>query len=358
MKQEFSALLIQWYEQNARNLPWRGHSDPYAIWVSEIMLQQTRVDTVIPYFLKWMRLFPSIDVLATASEDSVLKAWEGLGYYSRARSLHKAAHLLVLQHDGHLPNDFNLLKSLPGIGPYTAAAIASIAFGLNHAVVDGNVKRVLARLLPYTQAVNMPSAEKELRQIAQDLLPADRPGDYNQAMMELGALICLPRNPRCADCPVSSLCAALMENRQAELPVMKEKSPIPHITVTAGIIHEDGKVLIARRPASGLLGGMWEFPGGKVEVGETHHQALVRELEEELAIITTPGELFGKYDHAYTHFKVTLYAYHTRITSGEIRLLQASETRWVSVEELDAYAMGKIDRMISRDLLKGGKSNG
>ena len=358
MKNEFTALLIDWYEHNARSLPWRGHSDPYAIWVSEIMLQQTRVDTVIPYFNRWMNLFPDIAALAAAPEDCVLKAWEGLGYYSRARSMQKTARILSRDFNGKLPADFDALTGLPGIGPYTAAAIASIAFGLDRAVLDGNVKRVLARLLPYPEAVNTPAAEKELRSIAQNLLPPGRAGDYNQAMMELGALICLPRNPKCSECPVSMLCAAFKENCQSTLPVMKEKAAVPHITVTAGVLHENGRVLIARRPVNGLLGGLWEFPGGKVEAGESHAQALSRELEEELGITTETGELLGRYNHAYTHFKVTLYAYHARVTAGEIKLLQASEARWVDLTELDAYPMGKIDRMISRDLVKAGDFDG
>lgn len=358
MKNEFTALLIDWYEQNARSLPWRGYSDPYAIWVSEIMLQQTRVDTVIPYYLRWMERFPTVESLASAHEDSVLKAWEGLGYYSRARSLYKAARQLVQDYGSQLPEDVKLLARLPGIGPYTAAAVASIGFGLDHAVVDGNVKRVLARLLRYTKAVNTPAAEEELRIIAQNLLPTGRAGVYNQAVMELGALICLPRNPKCASCPVASLCIAFKETLQSELPVMKVKAPIPHLIVTAGVLHQDGKVLIARRPASGLLGGMWEFPGGKVEPGETHAQALERELEEELGITTTIRDLLGKYNHAYTRFKVTLYAYHAILSAGEIKLEQVSEARWVNLTELDSFPMGKIDRMISRDLLGAGKSDG
>ena len=358
MKEEFTSRLLKWYEQNARSLPWRGHTDPYAIWVSEIMLQQTRVDTVIPYFLRWMQRFPTLGALAAAPVDSVLKAWEGLGYYSRARSLHEAAQQVVAHHGSQVPRDHKTLTSLPGIGAYTAAAITSIAFGQDYAVVDGNVKRVLARLLPYTQAVNTPVAEKELRKIGQDLLPTGRAGDYNQAIMELGALICLPRRPKCSACPVASLCAASKENLQAELPVMKEKKAIPHIIVTAGILCQDGKVLIARRPTSGLLGGMWEFPGGKLESGETHAQALARELAEELGITTLPGDLLGKYNHAYTHYRVTLYAYHAQITSGEVSLLEASDARWVEVGDLETYPMGKIDRMISRDLEKASQSNG
>ncbi|HNR02132.1 MAG TPA: A/G-specific adenine glycosylase [Anaerolineaceae bacterium] len=351
MKEELSRLLLNWYKQNARVLPWRGHTDPYAIWVSEIMLQQTRVDTVIPYYLRWLKTFPDIPTLAAAGEDEVLKAWEGLGYYARARALHRAARQLAQENGSRLPEDFGKLLKLPGIGLYTAAAIASIAFGLDHAVVDGNVKRVLARLLPYTQPVNTPAAESELRQLAHSLLPAGMAGDYNQALMEIGALVCLPRNPLCADCPLTVICAAFNQGRQDELPVMKEKAPIPHLEVTAGILRRNGRVLIAKRPADGLLGGLWEFPGGKVEEGETRSAALSRELVEELGITVQVEELFGTYRHAYTHFKVTLYAYTANILAGAIKPLQHAEVRWVSQTELEDYPMGKIDRMISRDLL-------
>lgn len=353
MKEEVSRLLNNWYQQNARVLPWRGSSDPYAIWVSEIMLQQTRVETVIPYFQRWLRAFPDIPSLAAASEDMVLKIWEGLGYYARARAMHRAARQVLQEYGGQLPADFDLLLKLPGIGPYTAAAIASIAFGLDHAVVDGNVKRVLARLLPYTRPVNTPLAERELRQVALGLLPAGMAGDHNQALMELGALVCLPRNPRCAECPLQSICAAFKENRQAELPVMKEKTPLPHLIVTAGVLHQNGRVLIAKRPATGLLGGLWEFPGGKVEEGESLAAALKRELMEELGINARVENQLGTYRHAYTHFRVTLHAFHVRTSAREqLNPRHPSEVRWVSLAELNDFAMGKIDRMISRDLLK------
>ena len=358
MKDPFPSLLINWYQQNARSLPWRGHLDPYAIWVSEIMLQQTRVDTVIPYFTHWMELFPTIRALAEASEQEVLKAWEGLGYYSRARSMHRAAQKVMSDFACSLPGDYATLRTLPGIGPYTAAAISSIAFNQNCAVVDGNVKRVLARLYAYSLPVNTPTAEKELQEIADRYLPPGQAGEYNQAMMELGALVCLPRNPNCASCPVSTHCAAFTHHRQADLPVVKDKPAIPTLTVTAGILHQNGKVLIARRPPNGLLGGMWEFPGGKVEAGETHAQALSRELREELGIETEPGLLLGEYRHAYSHFRVKLFAYHTRLLTGQAEPLHHQEILWVTPEETATYPMGKIDRMISRDLIRKEEEHG
>jgi len=350
MKEEFSQLLLTWYKTDARSLPWRGHPDPYAVWISEIMLQQTRVETVIPYFLKWMQIFPDIPSLAEAEEDQVLKQWEGLGYYSRARTLQKAARMLVEKFDGRLPDEAPALEKLPGIGPYTAAAIASIAFGKDEAVVDGNVKRVLARVCNYSNPVNIPASQSELRRMAQDLLPAGKAGDYNQALMDLGATICTPRVPKCDSCPVQTVCAAASLQLQSSLPVMEKKQVIPHWNVTAAVLNRNGKVLIAKRPHNGLLGGLWEFPGGKVEAGETREQALEREIMEELGSRIHVNELLGVYRHAYTHYRVTLYAFRSTIIDAEPQPIQASGIRWVKVSELDQYPMGKIDRMISQDL--------
>ena len=349
MKEEISRLLLAWYSKNARVLPWRGLSDPYAIWVSEIMLQQTRVETVIPYFHRWMQTLPDVLSLAKAPQDAVLKLWEGLGYYSRVLSMQKAARFLLEKHAGALPPDHDALLALPGIGPYTAAAIASIAFGLDYAVVDGNVKRVLARLLNYSNPVNTPEAEAELRGIARGLLPPGSAGEFNQAMMDLGAVICTPRNPACARCPLAAICSAYQADLQSSLPVKKAKPPIPHYMVTAGILMNDHQVLIAKRPAGSLLGGLWEFPGGKVEAGETREQALARELNEELGIEASVGEEFGSYTHAYTHFRVTLHAFRIDTRDRDITPIQPSEIRWVSITDLENFPMGKIDRLISRD---------
>jgi A/G-specific adenine glycosylase len=354
MTPSFSELLLNWYKVHARVLPWRGHPDPYAVWVSEIMLQQTRVETVTPYFNAWMQRFPDIPSLANAEEQDVLRAWEGLGYYSRARNLHKAARVMMENFGSSLPREHSQLLDLPGIGAYTAAAIASIAFGQDRAVVDGNVKRVLARVMNYEQPVNTPAAEKELRGMAGDLLPAGEAGDFNQAMMDLGATICVPRNPLCEQCPLAAVCQACLLHLQSRLPVMLEKAPIPHYLVTAAVITNGNTVLLAKRPSNGLLGGMWEYPGGKVEEGETHEQALIRELSEELSVSIAVGEKVGNYRHAYTHFRVTLYAYKAMITSGVPAAIEASEIRWVAITDLEQYPMGKIDRTISRDLQDNG----
>ena len=351
MDNPFSQALLTWYSQNARRLPWRGLHDPYAIWVSEIMLQQTRVETVIPYFQKWLTLFPTLSALAQSEERTVLNAWEGLGYYSRARFLLKAAIIVENQFGGHLPASRAELQKLPGVGRYTAAAIASIAFGQDEVVLDGNVKRVLSRVLNLDFAVDNPAGEKMLWSQAEKLLPHGQAGDYNQAVMDLGATLCTPRTPLCPLCPVINYCQAHLFNLQEERPVVSEKKPVPHYLVVAAILHHREKVLIAHRPSKGLLGGLWEFPGGKVNPGETFPEALAREIHEELGVAITVGEKAGVYKHAYTHFKVTLHAFHAQISGGEPQALAASELAWVNPDHLNDFPMGKIDRMISNDLI-------
>lgn len=354
----FAKKITAWYQSHARSLPWRGHVSPYAVWISEVMLQQTRVDTVIPYYERWMKRFPTLDSLADADEQEVLAIWEGLGYYSRARTLLKAAREVRDRFGGTLPQDRKVLETLPGVGRYTAAAITSIAFGKDEPVLDGNVKRVLARVCNFSEPVNTPSGEKILWKLAEDMLPAGCAGEYNQAVMDFGATVCVPRSPDCGHCPVQELCIAFQHGVQMDRPVKIIKAPVPTIQVAAAIIHRGRSVLIARRPSRGLLGGLWEFPGGKRENGETLQEALKREILEELQATIEVEQQMGEYHHAYTHFKVDLTAFFASLENAEPNPLEASDIRWVEIQELKDFPMGKIDRKISQDLEKRNGNSG
>jgi A/G-specific adenine glycosylase len=334
-------------------MPWRDHPDPYAIWVSEIMLQQTRVETVIPYFERWMGRFPTLETLAHASQQDVLSAWEGLGYYSRARNLHRAAQIVLHEHQGQVPAELDALRRLPGIGRYTAGAIASLAFGLDEPALDANIRRVLARAFNVSLPARSPQGERQLWALAREHLPPGRAGDYNQALMDLGSQVCTPRAPRCLICPLAELCQARALGLQEQRPVLEARPETPHYMVTAAVIERQGQILIAQRPPDGLLGGLWEFPGGKVEPGEDLPTSLKREIREELDAEIEVGETLGEYRHAYTHFKVTLHAFRCTLSNRrEPRPVQVSDLRWAAPAELEDFPMGKIDRQIARRILK------
>jgi len=351
----FADKLLTWYRVTGRELPWRGHPDSYAVWVSEIMLQQTRVETVMPYFQRWMTRFPTVSSLAAAPQQEVLNLWEGLGYYSRARNLHQAAQIIVTEYMGHLPQDALILQKLPGIGRYTAAAIASIAFGQDEAALDGNIRRVLSRVFNVTTPVRSAAGEKQLWELAGAHLPLGQAGDYNQALMDLGATICLPKNPNCAHCPIAKICLANALGLQAQRPVRQPKAKIPHYTVTAAVFQRDGKIMIVQRPPAGLLGGMWEFPGGKLESGEDLPTCLQREILEELGVKIRVGESFGVYEHAYTHFRVRLHAFICNLNGSEPQISEHTDLHWVIPQELDDFPMGKIDRQIAKRLVVDSK---
>ena len=249
---------------HSRPLPWRETSDPYCIWISEVMLQQTQVKTVTPYYENFLRRFPSVHRLAGTDLQDVLKIWEGLGYYARARNLHMSAKIISERHGGMVPNDDKALRELPGIGDYIASAILSIAFGKSYAVVDGNVKRVLARIKKIHMPVNLAASNKTFKDIAARLLDKADPGRFNQAMMELGAMVCTPRRPGCAICPVKTYCQAFRADVVDQYPKRDKKAKVPQFLIATGVLFKGGKVLITRRKSEGLLGGLWEFPGGKV----------------------------------------------------------------------------------------------
>ncbi len=315
------------------------------------MLQQTRLDTVIPYFERWMDKFPTIEDLAAASLQQVLAAWEGLGYYGRARNLHKAAQMVMQDFDGQLPKEVGLLRTLPGVGRYTAGAIASIAYGSDEPTLDGNLRRVLARYFNIEADPHSTVGERAMWKLASEQLPMGRAGEYNQAMMDLGAMRCTPKAPRCFDCPLESGCQARQLGIQELRPVQNSKPVIPHYEVTAAVIQKDDQVLITRRPIHGLLGGLWEFPGGKRQPGEELPACLKREIREELGVEIRVGAQLGVYHHAYTHFRLTLHAYSCHLISGEPQPIQVAGVAWVKLLELSDYPMGKIDRQISQSLI-------
>ncbi len=335
--------LMHWYQAHHRTLPWRDTRDPYHVWVSEVMLQQTQVKTVVPYFLAFMAMFPTLTDLADADLDRVLKQWEGLGYYARARNLHKAARQVVDDCGGRIPDRFAGLKALPGVGDYIAAAVMSIAFGSPRAVVDGNVKRVLARLFCLDTPVNHSSAHKRFQPLADTLLDRSDPGTFNQAVMELGALVCTPSAPDCPACPLVRFCCANKQSRVMEFPVKltRKKTPCHHIST--GIVVRQGRLLITRRKPDGLLGGLWEFPGGKVKKNETAAEACVREIREETGLTVEISGFLTRIRHAYTHFKIEMDVFFCDYVSGEVTLDGPVDYQWIDPAEIRRFAFPKAN---------------
>ena len=344
---ELGQRLLAWYQTHKRDLAWRDSGDPYRIWVSEIMLQQTRVDQMGGYFERFIRAFPTVEALAQAAEAEVLKAWEGLGYYARARNLQKAARRIVCQYGGQIPDTYEQLIGLPGVGQYTAAAVSSIAFDRDHPVLDGNVARLLCRLLRIEEDPAKSAAKAQLIRAGEILLVRGQAGNFNQAMMELGSRVCTPTQPRCGGCPVEPWCRARHEMEDpTELPRKAPKKKKPHFQVAAGVIWKDGQLLIAQRPSEGMLGGLWEFPGGKQEPGESLRECLVREIREELAFAIVVDDHLVSVDHGYSHFSISLHAFNARYVEGEPRAIGCQDWRWVDPEGLDDFAFPRADRRV------------
>ncbi len=344
--------LLEWFRSRHRDVPGRNEVDPYRIWVAEVMAQQTRISTVIPYYESFLERFPDVETLAASSLDDVLKAWEGLGYYGRARNLHRAAGEVLGRYGGRLPEDSVALRSLPGIGAYTAGAIASIAFGQPEPAVDGNVRRVLCRLCD----LEKPTAG-DLDAVCRDMIAetGGAAGMLNQALMDLGSSICTPRNPACTECPVAQGCLALENGTIASRPHRDRRPPIPHRDVAAALVWRGPHLLIARRPEEGLLGGLWEFPGGKVETGETPAAAVRREVREEIGMDIEILSALEEVKHAYSHFRITLHLFHARWLAGEADVVQSAtdSPRWVLPADLGRYAFPAANQAVIRRLLQG-----
>jgi A/G-specific adenine glycosylase len=347
IKSLLNRKLLAWYRHNQRPLPWRKTNDPYRIWISEIMLQQTQVDTVIPYYHRFLKAFPTVSSLARALLQKVLKVWENLGYYSRARNIHTAAKIIVEKFGGRIPDNMEVLQTLPGIGLYSAGAILSIAYGQALPAVDGNVRRILCRLFAIRKPVDDTREQKQLQILAASLIPAKHPGDFNQAMMDLGATICKAKNPDCLPCPIANLCQARLHNLQNILPITRKAPAIPHRQSAAAVIrNSEGMLLVVQRPASGLLAALWKLPGGFIEDIENIKKDLKRSVKEELGISIRPGKHLASVNHTYTHFRITLQAYECRLLKGTPKPIGCQNWQWASLTDLKKLPLSKIDRMI------------
>jgi A/G-specific adenine glycosylase len=334
---QFRDSLITWFRHFQRELPWRQTRDPYHIWVSEVMLQQTQVKKVLEYYQNFIEKFPDIQRLAAADLQEVLKGWERMGYYARARNLHKAARIIMQEMGGEIPEEYEKFRKLPGVGESIGAAVQSLVFNKPYPVVDGNVKRVIARLFLWDSPRNKSVSVKFFKEKAGDLLDHDRPGLFNQAMMELGATICRPRRPICPDCPVSRFCEAYQTNRQHQIPIISKSRSLPEHHIAVGIVCKNSHLLITRRKPAGLLGGLWEFPGGKVQEGETAEQACIREIKEEINLSIEIIEFLTRIKHAYTHFKLIMDVFRCRYLSGDIVLQGPVDCRWITIDEIGMF---------------------
>lgn len=327
--------FLDWYHNNARKLPWRETRDPYRIWLSEIMLQQTRVETVKDYYHRFLNLFPTVFDLAAASEEDVMKAWEGLGYYSRARNLHACAKEIT-KRGGKFPMTEKALLALPGIGPYTAGAVASFAFNERVPAVDGNVLRVTARWLGVWEDIMKPQTRKLIAQELQERLPEDA-ATFNQAMMELGATLCTPKNPACSRCPLEGECYARWHGEQTELPIKTKKKKPKRLAIAVGWIHQNDRNLLVKRPGEGLLAGLWGLPIGEGETEEAAYDALIAYLEESLDLRVKTGKRGASADHVFTHRVWVMTAYHFEVE--EIPEVEYPETKLLREDEFETVAI-------------------
>lgn len=345
----FQKNLLEWFAEHQRPLPWRKNYDPYSVWVSEMMLQQTQVATVLPYFKRWMETLPTLQAVANAPEEQVLKLWEGLGYYSRARNLQKAAKHIVEDHQGVFPSKFETILSLPGVGRYTAGAIGSIAFNQNTPIVDGNVTRVLCRLMDLRGEPKSASMVKTLWHYAEAWIPQGQARFFNQGLMELGATLCLPQKPGCLLCPVQNFCQSFQAGSVARVPAKTVRRPRTPITTALAVIENDHQFLIQKRPVGGLMGGLWEFPNVNLEEGQAMKETLRQEIEKQYHLEISIEAAITTIGHGYTSFKVTLHCFLCRCVEGSRKKLRPS-ARWVSLEELEQFSFPAAHKKLIRIL--------
>ena len=333
-----SEILTKWYKKQNYSMPWRKYNTSYHIWISEIMLQQTKVSTVIKYYNTWMDNFKNIESIASSSIDKILKLWEGLGYYQRAHNIHETAKIIILNYNGKLPETYEELISLKGIGDYTASAILSISNNQSYPAIDGNLKRVIARLSGIDDFKNIvPKSKKYVSKLMDNY----KPSTINQSIMDLGREICIPKNPKCVICPLSSQCTAYIQKSIDRYSIKSKHKVIPNYDVAVGMIWKDNKILISKRKKKGLLGGLWELPGGRLKEGEKYQDCLNRELREELNINIKINKKIGIIKHKYSHFSINMIGYHCNLISGTPKPLASDFIKWIRIDEIGKYPFPK-----------------
>jgi A/G-specific adenine glycosylase len=345
-RKDIQTRLLRWFKKNKRDLPWRKTADPYAIWVSEIMLQQTQVTTVLPYYQRFLKSFPTVRHLARADLSGVLKIWEGLGYYSRARNLHRASQMVLNHFHRRIPDTPEDLVSLPGIGRSTAGAILSFAFNMDAAILDGNARRVLSRLFAVSASSEKRKTENTLWQISDSLIPKGFSNPFNQALMDLGSMICTPRDPSCTECPLRGHCKGRRSGKPERFPLKIPKKKIPHVEAVCAVIWKKRRVLLNQRPPSGLLGGLWEFPNWMIEGKQRSRlrSRLRNTIKKEMGLNVEVKESIGTFRHTFSHFKLTLHVYHCHPMNGR------AKGRWVPIGNLHLLPMSRIHRRIAESI--------
>ena len=349
-KQSFRRRLLAWYAMHARDLPWRRSSNPYRVWVSEVMLQQTQVETVKAYFQRFMKAFPTVKKLAAADEQEVLRLWEGLGYYRRARGLLASAQQIVAEHGGRFPRDVKTLQTLPGIGRYTAGAIVSIAYDERAPILEANTIRLFARLIGYREDPTKSAGQKVLWQTAEEVLPRKEIANFNQALMELGSLVCKPANPLCDECPVASLCVANETGTQASIPQPSKKVKFTDLSEAAVVVRKKGKVLLRKCAKDERWAGLWDFPRFALESeGPLFvHDELIAKVQSQTGITIEPGGLLKTIKHGVTRYRITLDCYEANYASGKLKLPADKTLRWCAKKELSDLPLSSTGRKIAK----------